>query len=263
MSCETGIVPGSVLVIQSDPDKSLGRIGDALMRAGVRLDARSPDRELPSVRGYAGLVVLPGLADPVDETPAVRRARGAIVEALAAEMPILGLCLGGQLLVQALGGSVHRCRPELGFRDVLASPAAAGDPLLGGVPPRLTVFHAHAFAFRPPAGAEILLTNDVCVQACRYGEAWALQCHPEVRADWVRALAAGIRGERSPLRAGTIDFFVRNGISANRLERDLERAEPAMRLLAERVADGLTARLGRARPRPPQDVAMNTFFSSV
>jgi len=238
-------VSSCVLVVQNDPDKSLGRIGDALIRAGVQLDVRSPVRDLPSVLGYSGLVVLPGLADPVDEDPAVKRARDAIVQALQADLPILGLCLGGELLVQALGGSVYRCRSELGFREVFASPAASTDSLLGGTPERFSVFHAHAFAFQPPTDAEILLSNYVCVQACRHGETWAFQCHPEISSEWVAALAAAIRGENGGLPAATTEFFRRNGVAPEQLERDAAIAEPALRQIAERVAIGFAARLAR------------------
>jgi GMP synthase (glutamine-hydrolysing) len=232
-----------VLVVQNDPDKSLGRIGDELARAGVELDVRSPDGDLPDVRRYAGLVVLPGLADPVDDSAALRRARGAIDDALAAELPILGLCLGGQLLVQALGGTVYESGLELGFHEVFAAPAAAGDPLFSAAPERFLVFHAHAYSFEPPTAAEALLSNDVCVQACRHGEAWAVQCHPETPAHWVAALAAGIRGENGDLPAATTDFFRLNGLTAEQIERDARLAEPGMRAVAAGIASGFAARL--------------------
>jgi GMP synthase-like glutamine amidotransferase len=240
---------GSVLVVQNDPDKPLGGIAGPLIDAGVVLDVRSADRDLPSVVGYAGLIVLPGLADPVDDDHAVRRARVAIDDALRSGLPILGLCLGGQLLVQALGGSVYRCRPELGFGDVFASPAASSDPLLRGAPRRFSVFHAHAYAFEPPATAEILLTNDVCVQACRQGETWAFQCHPEVSGEWAMALASGIRGKDGGVPANTIDFFARNGVSPERLERDALSADQALRRVAHAIGSGFAARLARSPPR--------------
>jgi GMP synthase (glutamine-hydrolysing) len=236
-------MPSAVLVVQNDPDKTLGRIGDELVRRGIRLDVRSPEQDLPAVVGYAGLIVLSGLADPVDEDPPVQRAREAVHAALELELPVLGLCLGGQLLVQALGGTVHRCRPELGFGEVFASPAAFTDPLLFGVSERFSVFHAHAFAFEPPAGAEILLANDVCAQACRQGEAWAFQCHPEIPREWVTRLAAGLRGENGGLPAGTTDFFARNRVSPEQLERDARLAERAVSDVAGRIAEGFASRL--------------------
>ncbi len=232
-----------LLVIQNDPDKSLGLIGDGLEAAGVQLDARSPDTPLPSVRAYAGIAVLPGLADPVDDTPAVRRARDVIDEALAADLPVLGLCLGGQLLVQALGGSVYECEVEQGFRDVRSTPDATGDPLLGRAPGQFSVFHAHAYAFEPPAGATVLLENEVCAQACRIGNTWAFQCHPEVPPEWAVAVAAGIRGEDGVVHAVTAEFFARNGVVPEQLERDARAAEPVMREVAAGIASGFASQL--------------------
>jgi GMP synthase (glutamine-hydrolysing) len=236
-------MPPSLLVVQNDPDKSLGRLADGLASAGARLDVRFASGPLPDVAEYDGLVVLPGLADPVDDTAAIRRARDTIEGALGAGLPILGLCLGGQLLVQALGGSVHRCLPELGFGDVVALPEAAGDPLLAGAPGQFSIFHAHVFAFSPPVGAEVLLANDMCVQACRHGEAWAFQCHPEISGDWVAALAAALRGRNGRLLAATTGFFDSNGVTAEELERDAAAAEPAMRALADGIAGGFAGRL--------------------
>jgi GMP synthase (glutamine-hydrolysing) len=236
-------VQSSVLVVQNDPDKPLGRIADGLGHHDVALDVRSPNEALPDVRRYAGLVVLPGLADPVDDTSSIRRVRDVIDASLGADLPILGLCLGGQLLAQALGGSVYPCRPELGFHDVVGLPAASSDPLLSRIPRQFSIFHAHAYAFTPPSGAEILLTNDVCVQACRHGRTWAFQCHPEISSAWVAALAAAIRGQDGALLAATTDFFARNGVAPEQLERGAAIAEPAMRDVAAGIAGGFAAEL--------------------
>jgi len=236
-------MPPSLLVIQNDPDKSLGRLADPLVSAGARLEVRFADDPLPDVREYDGLIVLPGLANPVDDTPAIHRARDTIGQALAAGLPVLGLCLGGQLLVQALGGSVHPCRPQLGFGEIEALPAAASDPLLAGAPERFPIFHAHTYAFDPPPNAEVLLADDVCVQACRHGEAWAFQCHPEISAEWAAALAAGLRGRDGQLLAATTGFFQSNGVTAEALERDAAAAEPQMRALADGITRGFAGRL--------------------
>jgi GMP synthase (glutamine-hydrolysing) len=242
-TCQTAAVRSTVLVVQNDPDKPLGAIADALVGAGVRLDVRSPDHDLPPVDRYGGLIVLPGLANPVDEHAAVQRARGAIHAALELELPTLGICLGGQLLVQALGGRVYPCKPELGFGEVFASPAAFTDPLLLGAPERFSVFHAHTFAFEAPTDADVLLTNDASTQACRNGEAWAFQCHPEISREWVARLAAGLRGQDGGLPPGTTDFFVRNRVSPEDLERDARLAQAAVSRVAAGIADGFASRV--------------------
>jgi GMP synthase (glutamine-hydrolysing) len=232
-------MPSSLLVIQNDRDKSLGRLTNGLENAGAKLDVRSPTAELPDAGEYDGLIVLPGLANPVDDTTEIRRARNAIDQALAAGLPILG----GQLLAQALGGSVHPCQPELGFGEVETLPAATNDPLLAAAPKHFPIFHAHTYAFTPPTNAEVLLANDVSVQACRIGETWAFQCHPEIADDWVQALAAGLRGRDGQLLEATTGFFQSNGVTAEKLEHDAVAAEPAMQALADAISRGFVGRL--------------------
>ncbi len=241
-----------VLVVQHDPDKSLGRIADALAEEGVELDARMSLEELPGMGGYDGLISLPGLADPDDDTPEVHRVRAVTTAALALGAPVLGLCLGGQLLVQALGGSTYRSRNELGYGDVARTRAGAGDQLLGDVPDRFTTFHAHCYGFIPPDEAVVLLENDVCVQACRVGDAWAFQCHPEVTPEWLEALARGIRGEASWIDPRTAAFFSSNGIDADTLERMGREAEAISERFAKSIARGYAerARAYRARRDP-------------
>ncbi len=238
-----------LLVVQSDPDKTVGRLARPLIDAGIELDAQSPEQELPSAAGYDGLVVLPGLGNPVDDTEAIRRARGAIRGGLDAEIPILGLCLGAELLIEELGGSAYPCRPELAFREVAASPVASGDPLLGAAPERFSVFHAHTFAFEPPSDAEILLTNEVCVQACRHGATWAIQCHPEVTREWVSMLASDLRGEDTGLLPATADFFRQNGVDPDQLDRDADAAEATVAAVATRIAEGFARAVAEAPSR--------------
>jgi GMP synthase (glutamine-hydrolysing) len=230
-----------LLVVQNDWDKPLGRIAEALVAEGVELDVRMSSEDLPHPAGYNGLVTLPGLADPHDEDAAVRRVRLATERALEEELPVLGICLGGQLLAQVLGGETYRSREELGFHDVRATEAAAGDPLLAHMPGRFPVFHAHAYAFRPPAAAVTLLENDVCVQACRFGDAWAFQCHPEPTAEWVAALARGIHGTIDGIDPRTVEFFRSNGVEPEALETGADNAAATARELARGIATGFTA----------------------
>ena len=236
-------MPASLLVIQNDPDKSLGRLAHGLQSAGARLDVRSPTAELPDVREYDGLIVLPGLANPVDDTVEIRRARDGIEGALEAGLPILGLCSAVSCWLRRSAAPSTAAGRQLGFGDVEALPAAADDPLLVGAPSRFPIFHAHTFAFSPPSGAEVLLVNDVCVQACRHGEAWAFQCHPEIAGDWVAALAAGLRGRDGQLLPATTGFFHSNGVNPEQLEHDAAAAEPAMQALADGIAGGFAGRL--------------------
>jgi len=236
-----------VLVVQNDWDKPLGRIAAALLAEGLELDVHMSREDLPDTDAYDGLVTLPGLANPDDDDPPIHRVRKVTERALEERLPVLGICLGGQLLAQVLGGETYRSREELGFHDVRATNAAADDPLLRGVPGQFPVFHAHAYAFRPPAGAVTLLENDVCVQACRLGDAWAFQCHPEPTLEWVGTLARGIRGTVEGIDPRTVEFFRSNGVEPDALESDGRDAAGAADALARSIGSGFGAQVSASR----------------
>jgi GMP synthase-like glutamine amidotransferase len=103
-----------LLVVQNEHDKHLGRLARPLREAGAAVDVRSSSAELPPLDGYAGVVVLPGLADPVDDEAPVHRARAAIAQALTRNLPVLGICLGAQLLARRPGGGRSAARPRSG-----------------------------------------------------------------------------------------------------------------------------------------------------
>jgi GMP synthase-like glutamine amidotransferase len=231
----------SLLVVQNDWDKPIGRVGDALVEQGATLDVRMSSEELPDLDGYDGLILLPGLADPDDDDPAVHRARATIEEALERGLPVLGLCLGGQLLAQALGGETYRSEDERGYREIWATDAAADDPLLRDAPSRFETFHAHAYAFRAPAGATVLYENDVCVQAFRLGPAWAFQFHPEVTVEAVDTLARGVRGEIEGIDPRTVSFFRNAGADPAELEVGARRVAETAHRVALGVARGFVA----------------------
>ena len=85
-----------------------------------------------------------------------------------AGVPLLGVCLGAQLLAEATGGEARRAaEPEIGWREVTLEPAAADDPLLGALPERFDSFQWHSYEALPPAGATLLARSAVCAQAYR------------------------------------------------------------------------------------------------
>ncbi len=231
-----------ILVVQNDVDKGLGRIGDGFYGTGAELDTHMAFNEVPSVAGYDGLIVLPGLADPIDDDPAVHRARGAIEEALAQDLPVLSVCLGGQLLAQLLGGDVYKCDNEVGYNDVLTLPTAQTDPLLRGVPATYSCFHGHAFAFTAPADSTVLIDTDVSIQALRHGKTWAFQCHPETPIFFADALARAIRGDfDGTVLPETAAFFARNGVDPNQLERDARVADASATAIGHGIGTGFAA----------------------
>jgi GMP synthase-like glutamine amidotransferase len=169
-----------ILVLQHDDDKGLGLLEAGLLGADAELDVRRPGREPVELDGHAAVISLPGLANPPDDDPALDVVREVLTEALRRRRPILGVCLGAELLAEAAGGRTEPCTPEWGFRRVTLAPAAREDALLGGLPESVEVFQAHAYGLVPPVGAVTLATGGGLVQAYRLETpAWGLQFHPE------------------------------------------------------------------------------------
>ncbi|MEU3692770.1 type 1 glutamine amidotransferase [Streptomyces narbonensis] len=198
-----------VLVVQHEEDAGPGLVGERLLAAGLRLDVVRAWRGEPlpdGLRGHAGLLVLGGSVGCRDDTaaPWLPRVRTLVREAVAGEVPLLGICLGGQIVADALGGSVvTRARgPELGAVPLRRLLAADADPVLGGVPEGAPAAQWHWDEMdRLPAGAVPLLSGDDCPhQAFRLGRAcWALQFHPEAGAGtvarWAEADDAQVRAD--------------------------------------------------------------------
>jgi GMP synthase-like glutamine amidotransferase len=186
----------SCLVLQHvAPEKSFA-IGEALVAAGVVIETRAPfvgNSIPPDISGFDGLVVMGGPMSAIrDEGFPTRAAEIALLEdALAAGVPILGVCLGAQLLASAAGGVVTAgaAGQEIGWGDVDLSEAASEDPLLGDLPGRFGVLHWHGDTFELPAGATHLASNSRYPnQAFRTGaRAWGFQFHVEVDCDAVRS----------------------------------------------------------------------------
>jgi GMP synthase (glutamine-hydrolysing) len=183
-----GASMADVLVLQHVECEGLGSIQSALERAGLHSE------HVPIFRGatipsdlsqHRALVVMGGpmsvyeqerYSHLADELRLLRKA-------VDAGQPVLGICLGSQLLAAALGGTVTSSRPkEIGWYDVRLSAAAAADPLFSGLPRELTAFHWHGDQFSLPPGAVLLASSAVTPhQAFRYGRsAYGLLFHLEV-----------------------------------------------------------------------------------
>ena len=150
-----------------------------------------------------GLVILGGGmgAYELDRYPHLRDELAVIETALRGGRPILGICLGSQLLAQALGAEVSRApAPEVGWHDVVLRPEAQKDPLWARSPERFTAFHWHHDTHPLPAGAVGLAASEGCaVQAYRHGLAFGVQFHPEVDEPILRTMAEGGREELAGL----------------------------------------------------------------
>ncbi len=176
-----------VLVLTHAPHEGPGAITRALdVPYGVRtvLDVAHP--RLPAPADVSGVVVMGGPmdADDVRGHPGLAAERALLAAAVDADVPVLGVCLGHQLLALALGARLHRrSAREVGFAPVRV---VADDPVLralGGVGSEPTVLHWHSDEVDLPQGATLLASSDVTqVQAFRAGSALGVQFHPELDA---------------------------------------------------------------------------------
>lgn len=187
----------TVVVLQHVAVEGPGRIAAALDRAGrpwrtIHLHDGVAVPVVPS--GIEGLVIMGGpmSVDEVAEHPHLDDEKDLIADCLAADVPVLGICLGAQLLAATLGARV-RSGPglELGWLPVSLTPQAAGDALFADAPPTFDALHWHGDVFDLPAGATHLASSTrTQVQAFRHGtSAYGLLFHLEVDVAQVAAMA--------------------------------------------------------------------------
>jgi GMP synthase (glutamine-hydrolysing) len=175
----------TVLVVQHDLDAPLAALEPPLAALGVRTAIWHATAESePPAGPFDGLVVLGGIVNPdgTDGAAPLDRERELIADAHARGLPVLGICLGAQLIAQALDGGAERLpEGEVGWVPIEFGDAAESDALLAGAPRRLDVQEWHNYACSPPEGAVVLARSAACVQAFRVGATtWGLQFHVEV-----------------------------------------------------------------------------------
>ncbi|MGB9185510.1 MAG: type 1 glutamine amidotransferase [Solirubrobacteraceae bacterium] len=193
-------------------DAGPGVLAEAAARSGVELvHWLVPDEPLPTLDGLAGLVVLGGSADvdQEDDHPWLTAEKTLIHEALVRRLPLLGVCLGSQLLAEAAGAKVRRLEvSEIGWKTIGTRPSAERDPLFAELGNPAVVFQWHRCSFPVPPGSELLADNDVGPQAFRLGRAWGVQFHPEVTAAivaaWIDADGSGPEARQAGVRAQSL-----------------------------------------------------------
>ncbi len=182
-----------LLVFQHVPHEILGTLHPILKNAGFRIRYVNFGRsnyKLPKLANYDGLVVLGGPmnVDQTDEYPYLEPEVEAIKEFIDMNVPVLGICLGSQLIAKALGASVRKNpSKEIGWYDVSITDEGSKDPLLCGFRSVEKVFQWHGDTFEIPPDSVRLATSSLCEnQAFRYGEkVYGFQFHLEVDAPMI------------------------------------------------------------------------------
>lgn len=221
-----------IYVVQHVKPETIGNIALGLAAAGhsartIRVFEGQP---IPSTMdGAAGLIVMGGPmgAYERDRYPHLGDEMRLIEQALQAEKPVLGVCLGSQLLAATLGAEVAPApQQEIGWYPVTLSEHARADRLLSDVEPSFMAFHWHGDAFTLPAGATPLAGSRLTAhQAYRYGRnAYGFLFHMEVTEEIVLGMARGFGEEMEAA-----------GIAAEQIVGGIEEYLPRLESIAEMV----------------------------
>lgn len=181
----------TIIVFQHGPTQTAGRLGMTLRDHGFRLDTRRldipPDQgghNVPDdLDGVHGVISMGGPQNIGEPHPWMARETEFIKAAHEAQLPVIGVCLGAQLITAALGGEVGKMdKPEVGFCPIDIQFMGQTDRILAGLPWRHHQFQSHAFETKTmPTGAALLASSDACkVQAYTVGlRTYAFQYHFE------------------------------------------------------------------------------------
>ncbi|MBN2484069.1 MAG: type 1 glutamine amidotransferase [Candidatus Omnitrophica bacterium] len=148
---------------------------------------------LPDPADADAVVILGGSMNVYEEKkfPFLAKENSFIQDILTQKIPVLGICLGAQLIAKASGAIVTRASSEeIGWHTIDFTPEGLTDPLFEGIGENMEVFQWHHDTFTIPPGSQLLATSAICDQAFRIGNAYALQFHVEIKpkmiVEWIK-----------------------------------------------------------------------------
>jgi len=220
-----------VLILQHVRPESPGTIAEALNDRGVlhRTVQIYRDEPVPDTLNADGLVVMGGPmgVGDIDDRPHLSQEIDLIEQALRTEVPLLGVCLGSQLLAHVLGADVRSApTKEIGWDDVSLTDAAANDPLFRDVEDPFAAFHWHGDVFTlPDTAVSLAQSAQTEHQAFRHGDhAYGLLFHLEVTPKTVAWMTKAFQDE-----------LAEEGLDDAEMRRAAMRHEPALRRRAQAV----------------------------
>lgn len=241
-----------ILVCQHVPYEILGSLDPLFRSNGMRIRYVNFGREphaRPRLEGYRGLVVLGGpmSAHQDEEHPHLPAERELIRRAVEAEIPVLGICLGAQLIAAALGARVYPARrKEIGWYDLSLTDAGRCEPMFAHFADTERIFQWHGDTFDLPPGAVWLARSPDCAhQAFRVGDCvYGLQFHLEVDQAMIE------RWLTVPAHAAEIEELD-GKVDPEQIRRETPVQIDRVRDLADRAFDHFVGLIGRKRRRGP------------
>jgi GMP synthase (glutamine-hydrolysing) len=199
-----------VLCLTHENEMSAGLFAEVARGRGAELlEWNAAQRPPPEPTSFDALIVCGGSmnVDQEDRHPWLMAQFDLMRGAVEREQPLLGVCLGGQLLAHATGAHVGPAsRPEIGWFDVELTPEGEADPVLGALPARFDALEWHSYAFEVPSDGVLLATNPVCPQGFRVGgAAWGVQFHPEATRELLEVWKAESEGSAPPVAVEPIE----------------------------------------------------------
>jgi GMP synthase-like glutamine amidotransferase len=179
-----------LLIITHDESDGSGTLGEFLKsrRLNIKIAKPSKGGMLPAnPRRFAAIITMGGPTGVYDEDrhPFLRKEAEFLEQAIENNIPILGVCLGAQIIAKACGARlVKDTGQELGWKNVFVTNEGKRDILFQGLPNVMKVFQCHEDTFEIPHGGLLLATTNGCPnQAFRYGNAYGLQFHVEITSE--------------------------------------------------------------------------------
>ena len=175
----------SLLVLRHEAFEHLGYFEEILRSRNISF-LYTDLGDVLDLGAHRGLIIMGGPQSANNQEMAAEL--HFIQQALDSKTPVLGICLGAQLIAKALGSPVyHNPEKEIGWAPVYLTEAAEGDPVFGGLPSPNTFFHWHSETFMLPAGAVSLAYSDKCrQQAFRFHDVvYGIQFHPEITPEMI------------------------------------------------------------------------------
>jgi GMP synthase (glutamine-hydrolysing) len=183
-----------ILFVQNDLKVPAGIYGEQLFALHIAHSFWRPygGEKIPDPTCLAGVIILGGYmgVHDTEQYSFLRQVKSFIGDMVARQTPLLGICLGAQLLADVLGAPVATaCRGERGVQSITLTGSGRSDPLFAGIPEKFAAFEWHNDSFDIPPGALHLAASAQCRgQAFRFGScAYGVQFHPEVDAPLVAA----------------------------------------------------------------------------